>query len=151
MEVHEILTRTISCTLSAWCKSTATSWGCCLASDRHAADTGSIPLGFFSQSQLSVQTLYGVHTSPCAVACIYICVQVKDPVVHVRVLWIMGTLKHPECTVGWVVQLSQLAFPGEGNLNFPWVKSHWDTTVVTKKKKNLNEKTSKCSTVDNWW
>ena len=30
--------------------------------------------------------------------------------------------------------LSQLAFPGEGNPNFPWEKSHWDDTVVTKKK-----------------
>ena len=32
---------------------------------------------------------------------------------------------------------SQLAFPGEGNLNFPWEKSHWDNTVVksTKVKK----------------
>ena len=28
---------------------------------------------------------YGVHTSQCAVACIYICVQVKDPVIHIRV------------------------------------------------------------------
>ena len=26
--------------------------------------------------------------------------------------------------------LSQLAFPREGNPNFPWVKSHWDNTVV---------------------
>ena len=31
--------------------------------------------------------------------------------------------------------LSQLAFPGEGNPNFPWEKSHWDNTVVEKKKK----------------
>ena len=30
--------------------------------------------------------------------------------------------------------LSQLAFPGEGNLNFPWEKSHWDNTIVKKKK-----------------
>ena len=29
--------------------------------------------------------------------------------------------------------LSQLAFPREGNLNFPWEKSHWDNTVVKKK------------------
>ena len=26
--------------------------------------------------------------------------------------------------------LSQLAFPGEGNPNFLWEKSHWDNTVV---------------------
>ena len=28
--------------------------------------------------------------------------------------------------------LSQLVFPGEGNLNFTWEKSHWDNTVVKK-------------------
>ena len=27
---------------------------------------------------------YGVRTPPCAIACIYICAQVKDPVVHVK-------------------------------------------------------------------
>ena len=31
--------------------------------------------------------------------------------------------------------LSQLAFPGEDNPNFPWEKSHWDYTAVKKKKK----------------
>ena len=46
-----------------------------------------------------------VRTPPCAIACINICVHVKDPVVHVRVQWIMETLKHPARTVGWVVQL----------------------------------------------
>ena len=29
--------------------------------------------------------------------------------------------------------LSQLAFPGESNPNFPWEKSHWDNTVVKTK------------------
>ena len=36
------------------------------------------------------------------------------------VLWIMDRLKHPACTVGWV---AQLAFPGEGNPNFPGKKA----------------------------
>ena len=53
------------------------------------------------QSRLS----YGVRTPSCAIACINICVHVKDPVVHVRVRWIMETLKHPACTVGWVARL----------------------------------------------
>ena len=80
------------------------------ASDRHAADAGSIPWcgkGFFFKSQLSVQTLLrvSVHPRPCAVACTYIWAHVKDPVVHVRVRWIMETLKHPACTVGWVARL----------------------------------------------
>ena len=39
---------------------------------------------------------------PCAIACINICAHVKDPVVHVRVRWIMETLKHPAYTGGWV-------------------------------------------------
>ena len=78
---------------------------------------------------------YGVRTLPCAIACIYICAHVKAPVVHVRVRWIMETLKHPACTVGWVPRLSQLAFPGEGSPIFPWEKSHWDNTVVKSFKK----------------
>ena len=45
---------------------------------------------------------YGVGTPPCAIACIYVCAHVKDPVVHVRVWWITETLKHPACTGGWV-------------------------------------------------
>ena len=48
---------------------------------------------------------YGVRTPPCATACINICAHVKNPVVHVRVRWIMETLKHQACTVGWVAQL----------------------------------------------
>ena len=32
---------------------------------------------------------YSVCTPPCAIACINICVHVTDPVVHVRVQWIM--------------------------------------------------------------
>ena len=46
-----------------------------------------------------------VHTPPSAIACIYICVRVKDPVVHVRVRWIMETLKHPACILSWVARL----------------------------------------------
>ena len=36
--------------------------------------------------------------------------------------------------------LSQLAFPGEGNPNFPWEKSHWDNKVVKKNKVGGAEK-----------
>ena len=43
--------------------------------------------------------------TPCAIACIHICVHVGDPVVHVRVRWIMKTLKHPACPAGWVARL----------------------------------------------
>ena len=41
---------------------------------------------------------YGVRTPSSATACLSICTHVKDPVVHVRVRWIMETLKHPACT-----------------------------------------------------
>ena len=35
---------------------------------------------------------YDVRTPSCAIARIYICAHVKDPVDHVRVRWIMETL-----------------------------------------------------------
>ena len=71
------------------------------AVDRHAANAGSIPRCVNFLCTLS----YGVHTPPCANAHIYICVHIKDPVIHVRVQWIMETLKHPACTTGWVAWL----------------------------------------------
>ena len=48
---------------------------------------------------------YGVCTPLCAIGCVYICAHVKYLVVHVRVRWIMETLTHPACTVGWVARL----------------------------------------------
>ena len=99
-------------------------WGCSSvgrALDRHGADAGSIPRcgkGFFSPSQLSVLTLHGVRTPPCAITCIYICAHVKDPVVHVRVGWIMETLKHPAYSVGWVARLCRSWLsPGKASRN----------------------------------
>ena len=72
------------------------------ASCWHAAIAGSIPWcskGFFSQSQLSVQTLLQCLYNPMC-NCIYICAHVNDPVVHIRLWWIMET---PACTIGWVM------------------------------------------------
>ena len=85
-----------------------------------------VPQGiFFPESTFSeVFTHFTCVCTPlCAIACINILAHVKDPVVHGRVPWIMETLKHPACTVGWAVRLSWLAFPRESNLNFPWEKS----------------------------
>ena len=76
---------------------------------------------------------YGVCTPPCATTCNNTCAHVKDLIVHVRVWWIMETLKHPACTVDWVARLLQLAFPREGNPNFLWEKFLWDNTVVKSK------------------
>ena len=55
---------------SAHCKCNSEEWGCSSVgrtSDRHVADAGSIPRcrkGFFSQSQLSAQTLLRVSVHP---------------------------------------------------------------------------------------
>ena len=83
---------------------------------------------FSPRVKLQCRLSYCVCTPPCAITYINICVHVKDPVVHVRVWWIMETLQHPACTVGWVVWLSQLAFPREGSLNFPWENAYWDNS-----------------------
>ena len=79
------------------------------ASDHHATDAGSIPLsskGFFSQSQPSVKTLSHVPVHPRVQShALTLCMLVRDPVGHVRVRWIMETLKYQACTVGWVARL----------------------------------------------
>ena len=61
------------------------------ASDRHAAGAGSISGAareFSPRVNFQCRLSDGAGTPPCAVTCIYICVPVKDPVVHVRVRWI---------------------------------------------------------------
>ena len=79
---------------------------------------------FFPRGNFQCRLSHDVCTPMCATACINICAHVKDPVVHVRVRWIMETLKHPACTVHWVVRLLlQLVFLGESNSNFQWKKS----------------------------
>ena len=47
---------------------------------------------FSSRVNFQCRISYGVHTAPCAVACINICAHIKGPVVCVRVQWIMETL-----------------------------------------------------------
>ena len=54
---------------------------------------------------------YGVRAPPCATACVNICAHVKDPVVYVRFRWIMDSLKHPACAVGWVARLCRSWLP----------------------------------------
>ena len=122
-------------------------WGCSSvsrASDRHAADAGSIhPVRqgiFLPESTCSADSLTVSVHPPYAIACINICAHVKNPVVHVRFRRIMETHQkkntpsmHPK--LGRTT-LSQLTFPGEGNPNFPWEKSHLDNTVVKSKVKS---------------
>ena len=69
---------------------------------------------FSPRNNFQCRLSYGVCTPPCAIACIYICAHVKDPVVHVRVRWVMETLKHPAYILGWVVRLCRgRLFPGK--------------------------------------
>ena len=63
----------------------------------------------------------------------FVCMYIKDPVVHVRSQWIMETLKYLASTTDWVAQLSQLAFPGKNDLNFLWDKSQQNKKIVRKK------------------
>ena len=55
---------------------------------------------FFSRVNFQCRLSDVVRALSCAIACINICADSKDPVVHVRVRWIMETLKHAARTVG---------------------------------------------------
>ena len=79
------------------------------------AESPPLPPPVHFQCRLS----YGVRTRPCAIACIYICAYVKDPVVHVRVRWTMETRKHPAWTLGWVKRLCRSCLsPGKATRIF---------------------------------
>ena len=55
---------------------------------------------FSPRINVQCRLFYGVRRPPCATTSINICAHVKDPVAHVRVRWIMETLKHTTCSVG---------------------------------------------------
>ena len=75
---------------------------------------------FLPRVNFQCRLSYGVRTPPCAIACINICTHVQDPVVHVRVRWIMETLKHPARTQGWAAQLCRSWLsPGKTQPEFP--------------------------------
>ena len=86
---------------------------------------------FFLRVNFQCRLFYVYPYTPVCKRRHYISAHVKDPVVHVRVRWIMETVKHQDMhsRLGSTTLL-QLAFPGESNPNFPWGKSHWDNTVV---------------------
>ena len=54
---------------------------------------------FSSRVNFQCRLSYGVRTPPCAITYINVCEQVKDPVVHVRIRWIMEILTHPARTL----------------------------------------------------
>ena len=99
-----------------------------------------LPESTFSADSLTVS----VRTSPCAVACIYIYAHVTDLVVHVRVWWIMETLKHPACTGGWVVRLCRSWLsPGKATQISRGRKPIWTIHLYSCKKYFKKEKEQK--------
>ena len=73
------------------------------------------PREFSPRVNFQCRLSYGVRTPPCAIACIYLCAHVKDPIVHDKVRWLKETLKHPACTRGWVARLCRSWLsPGRG-------------------------------------
>ena len=78
----------------------------------------------------------GLHQGwPCAIACIYICAHVKHPVTLVRVRWIMKTLKHPACEVGWVARLCRSWLSRRKETRISQGRTPEDTIDKNKKKK----------------
>ena len=59
---------------------------------------------------------------------------VKDPAVHVRLRWIMETLQHPTCTLGWIARVCRSWLTREKRPQVSMRESQWDDTVVRKKK-----------------
>ena len=73
------------------------------------------PLGIFlpesTFSAVSLTVSVPPPPTPCAITPINTSAHIKDPVVNVRVGWIMETLKNTACTVVWgSTTLLQLAF-----------------------------------------
>ena len=54
---------------------------------------------FLPRVNFQCRLSYGVRTPPCAIACINICAHVHDPVVHVRVRWIVATNTYQARTI----------------------------------------------------
>ena len=75
---------------------------------------------FFPQVNFQCRLSHAVRTPPRAIACINICVHVKDPTSPCQSLVDYGNNKTPgmHSRLGSATLL-QLAFPGEGNPNFP--------------------------------
>ena len=133
--------RSISKICTLFCIVQECGWGCSSvgrASDRHAADSGSIPRcskGIFSQSQLSVQTLWRVSLHPLVQS------HALRSVVHMLCSVDYGNTKTPRLHLRLdSATLSLSAFPRESKSNFPWEKSYLDNTLVKKVKKLLKKK-----------
>ena len=94
-----------------WQKVETAAWGCSQLVEHR---TGKLSMqvrflgavrDFSPRVNFQCRLSYGVRTPPCAIASIYNCAHVEDPVIPVRVRWTMESLKHPACTLGWVARL----------------------------------------------
>ena len=107
-------------------------WGCSSvgrASDQHHRFDSLMQQGIFlPEWTFCVDCLTFVHTSSCAIACVNISANVKDPVVPVWVWLIMETQRHPACTLGWVVWLCHSWFSSGKATQI----SHWRNHSGTK-------------------
>ena len=65
----------------------------------------SVAMDFSSGINFHRRLSYSACMPLCATSCINIFAHIKGPVVHVRVQWIMETLKHSACSVGWAAWL----------------------------------------------
>ena len=89
-----------------------------------------------SQSQLSVQTLSRCpYTSVCNRMHLHLCARLRSSSPCQSSIDSGNTkISSMHRRLGSAA-LSQLAFPGEGNPNFLWEKSHWDNIVVKKRER----------------
>ena len=55
--------------------------------------------GFLPRVNFQCRLSFSVRTPPCAITCNNICAHDKDPVVDVRVWWIMAKQRYPACTI----------------------------------------------------
>ena len=55
---------------------------------------------FLPRVNFQCKPSFGVCTFPCAIACINTCAHNKDPVIHVRVRWIIAIQTYPACAIG---------------------------------------------------
>ena len=116
-----------------WCSSVGR------ASDRYAADAGLIlrcGKDFSPRVNDQCRLSYSVRIHPRAIAYMKICVHVKDPAVHGTVWWIMETLKHQACVVGWVARLCGSWLTGKATRTSHARISKWDNTVVKRVSKS---------------
>ena len=86
----------------------------------------SLILGFFDRFRFSADSILHKKSFRCdykPMSSVYTHTKrshthVKDPVAHVRVPWIMETLKYSACTVGWVARRRSQLSPGKKKNEF---------------------------------